>query len=82
MVSRIEFVAAALSLISIGSGYYVKRESAFVQTMRCFKKATDTSYQEITEGKMHEAVCYYKVSLPSLSTACSRIVQGQSHCDE
>ena len=62
MVSRIVFVAAALSLISFGSGYYVKRESVFEQVMRCYKRQFDNGYQELIKGEIHEAYCYYKVS--------------------
>jgi len=65
MLSRIVFVVAVLSLISLGSGYYFKRESVFEQTMTCLKNAWATAYKELQKGEVHEALCYYKVSSPS-----------------
>ena len=64
MVSRIMFLVFALSLISFGSGYLVKRTpDTFKEVMGCFKIALENSQKELQKGNTGDAICYYKVRL-------------------
>ncbi|XP_073234148.1 uncharacterized protein [Porites lutea] len=61
MVSRIMFPVFALSFISFGSGYLVKRTpDPFKEVMGCFKIALDNSQKELQKGNIGDAICYYK----------------------
>ena len=64
MVSRFVFAIVALSLISFGSEYLVKRESGVSKVMRCIIKAFQNSYKDKVKGSGNaHSMCYlYKVS--------------------
>ena len=63
MVSRFVFAILALSLISFGSGYLVKRESGVSQVMQCITRAFQNSYNEKPKGSRNDLMCnLYKVS--------------------
>ena len=72
MVSRFVFAIVALSLISFGSGYLVKRESGVGKIMRCITTAFQNSYKEKVKGSGNaDSMCsLYKVS--SLILKCPK----------
>lgn len=74
MVSRFVFGIFALSLISFGSGYLVKRESGVSKVMRCISKAFQNSYKEKVKGSGNaDSMCnLYKVS--SLILKCPKTI--------
>ena len=69
MVSRFVFAIVALSLISFGSGYLVKRESGVSKVMRCITKAFQNSYKEKVKGSGNaDSMC----NLYKLSSLCPK----------